>query len=83
MAPTVFFLLLAIWMQELMLVGIAAAGPIGVALLAATTFELLRYRRRADAQASLSATLEALGRASRGRRRTTTRPAVRPVSLSR
>jgi hypothetical protein len=78
MAPAVFFLLLAIWMQELSLIGIRPAAAVGVALLAGVAYELERYRRLAQAGPSTAAALAALGRVAKGRRRPAPR-AVRPI----
>ena len=62
MATATLFLLLAIWMQELAIIGIDEAAALGAGLLAVSAVVLLRYRRVAQGAPSLSATLAAHAR---------------------
>jgi hypothetical protein len=67
MATAAFFLLLAIWMQELSLIGIRAASLIGVALLAASAWRLWDVHRAGQAVGNPGAALAALRRSARTR----------------
>ncbi len=76
MAPTVFFLLLGIWMAELSLFGMRNAPLLGVACLVSAALCLAGYRRHAPVPTP--SVLAELGRAARAKA-TPPRGAVRAV----
>jgi len=75
----VLFLLLGIWMQELAVIGIRSAAPLGFLCLLSAALALAGYERqlRTRPTATAAAALAALGRAAQAR--TERRPLVRVV----
>jgi hypothetical protein len=64
----VFFLLFALWMEELAVIGVWSAALIGGAALATAALLLYGYARELSASSDAGAALAALRRVSAGRR---------------